>query len=423
MNIQEMIKDSVDELAHRLPPRPDLADHALRQARRHTRAVRLAVAGGAALAVASATVITSTDLLKSADFNAPVLGSGQSDAGETEVTIALDELPTGELPMVPWFADGALHVGGNDTLFDVDVRYLNGLLRVEDGYFASVTPNAAGDHEAPLYLVPDDGTPTMLADGWVPDVIAGPGNLVAWSAGRWDTKFAGEETTTTLTVADATTGDVLHERQAPLGRDTSVVGFLDENRVLVSAADNSDQGVYVWDLAADTIHPWMDGYDGATALTSSGGIGAFVADGDDGTMTTAVVDTATDEVLWTTTNRLLAHAFSPDGRFAVFFDAPSPDDLREAEAAGDQPSTYPRRELVVVETQSGDEVARFDAEHAERFAWEPDGSLVFEAWQDSSQMALVRCSLDGDCELATEPRATNVHPDAAQPPYHLGDNY
>jgi hypothetical protein len=148
-----------------------------------------------------------------------------------------------------------------------------------------------------------------------------------------------------------------------------------------------------------------------------------VADGDEGTMTTAVVDTATDEVLWTTTNRLSAHAFSPDGRFAVFFDAPSPDDLREAEAAGDPPSTYPRRELVVVETQSGDEVARFDAEHPERFAWEPDGSLVFEAWQDSSQMALVRCSLDGECELATEPRIADVPPDASQPPYHLGDNY
>jgi hypothetical protein len=423
VNIQDMIKDSVDELAHRLPPRPELADDALRQARRHTRVVRLAVAGGATLAVAATAAISGIDFTDPAGLDAPELGSAAGSPQSAAGTISLDELPVGESPAVPWLADGALHIGNSHVPFDVDVRYLNGLLRVEDGYFASVTPNAAGDHEAPLYLVPDDGTPTMLADGWVPDVIAGPGNLVAWSAGRWDAEFAGEETTTTLTVADATTGDVLHERQAPLGRDTSVVGFLDENRILVSAADNSDQGVYVWDLAADTIDRWMDGYDGATALTSSGGIGAFVADGDEGTMTTAVVDTATDEVLWTTTNRLSAHAFSPDGRFAVFFDAPSPDDLREAEAAGDPPSTYPRRELVVVETQSGDEVARFDAEHPERFAWEPDGSLVFEAWQDSSQMALVRCDLDGDCELATEPRATNVHPDAAQPPYHLGDNY
>ncbi|HEX5995178.1 MAG TPA: hypothetical protein VFY84_08575, partial [Jiangellales bacterium] len=200
-------------------------------------------------------------------------------------------------------------------------------------------------------------------------------------------------------------------------------GFLDEKRILVNAADNSDQGVYVWDLAADTIDPWMDGYDGATTLTSSGGIGAFVADGDDGTTTTAFIDTATEEVLWTTTNWLIALAFSPDGRYAAFFEVPWPDYLRDAEAAGDAPSTYPRRELVVVETRSGDEVARLDIEHAARFAWEPDGSLVFEAWQDSSQMALVRCDLDGDCELATEPRATDIHPDAAQPPYHLGDNY
>lgn len=75
MNIQEMIKDSVDELAHRLPPRPDLADHALRQARRHTRVVRLAVAGGATLAVAATAAISGIDFTDPAGLDAPELGS------------------------------------------------------------------------------------------------------------------------------------------------------------------------------------------------------------------------------------------------------------------------------------------------------------------------------------------------------------
>lgn len=423
MNIQEMIKDSVDDLANHLPPRSDLADHALRQARRRTRAVRLSVAGGAALAVAGAMTITSTDLLKSAESNAPVLGSGRSDAGETEVIITLDELPTGELPMVPWFADGALHVGGSDASFDVDVRFLNSLLRVENGYLATVTPNDApvGAHEIPLYLVPDDGAPTMLADGWVPGGVrtSSDGSLIAWAAGDWDAEFADEDSTTTLTVADATTGDVLHERLAPLGPDTSVVGFLDENRILITAANNSNAGVYVWDVAADTVDPWMDGYNAATALTPAGDIGAFVQDA--GEHDTAVVDTESGQVLWTA-DYLSARTFSPDGEYAAFvqgwFEAVDEEAGQQGSASAD-----PRVDLVVVEARTGEEVLRIEVESTQRFAWEPDGNLVLEAWQDSSQMALVRCSLDGECELATEPRIADVPPDASQPPYHLGDNY
>jgi hypothetical protein len=80
-------------------------------------------------------------------------------------------------------------------------------------------------------------------------------------------------------------------------------------------------------------------------------------------------------------------------------------------------------DLVVVEARTGEEVLRIDVESTQRFAWEPNGDLVFEAWQDSSRMALVRCSLDGDCELATEPRTADAPPDAPKPPYHLGENY
>jgi hypothetical protein len=371
--------------------------------------------------VAGATVITNTDVLQPAESNLPVLGPGPNNPGETEVTIALDELPTGELPMVPWFADGALHVGASNASFDVDARFLNSLLRVGDGYLATVTPNDSpvGAHENPLYLVPDDGAPTMLAGGWVTGVTAGPGNLVAWAAGDWDAEFAGEASTTTLTVADATTGDVLHERLAPLGPDTSVVGFLDENRILVTAANNRREGVYVWNVDADTLDGWMPGYNAAIALTPSGDIGAFGQDaGENGTV---VVDTDSGQVLWTT-DYLSARTFSPDGQYAAFlqgwFEA-----IDEEAAQQGSASEAGTANLVVVEARTGEEVLRIDAESTQRFAWEPDGSLVFEAWQDSSQMALVRCSLDGDCELATEPRAADVPPDASQPPYHLGDNY
>lgn len=432
MKINEMVKDGVDELARGLPPRPDLADHALRQARRRTRAVRLAVAGGATLAVAGATAISGIDFTEPAGSDAPELGPAQSGPQTNAASISLDELPTGEAPAVPWFAEGALHVGDNQVPFDVDVRFLGSLRRVEGGYLAAVTPGAApvGSHEHPLYFVADDGSTTVLADGWVPGGArtSADGSLIAWAAGDWNAEFTGRETNTTLVVADATTGDVLHERPASLGPDTEVIGFLDENRILVTAANNSYEGVYVWDVAADTVDPWMDGYDGAMALTSSGDIGAFVASGDDGTYT--VVDTAAEEVLWTT-GRLAANAFSPDGQYAAIVQAPdgaaTAGELREMEmredAAASSTSTDGRMNLVIVEARTGEEVLTLDVEFPERFAWEPDGDLVFEAWQDSRQMALVRCSLDGECELATEPRTADVPPDASQPPYHLGDNY
>ncbi|HEX6337783.1 MAG TPA: hypothetical protein VFZ85_12565 [Jiangellaceae bacterium] len=430
MKINEIVKDGVDELARGLPPRPDLADHALRQARRRTRAVRLAVASGATLAVAGVTAISGIDFTEPAGSGAPELGPASDNPPTDAVSISLNDLSAGESPAVPWFADGALHVGDSQVPLDVDVHALGRLQRVAGGFLATVTPPEAADgsHEHPLYFVSDGGESTALADAWVPGGArtSADGSLIAWAAGDWDAEFAGRGTNTTLVVADAATGDVLHERPASLGPDTSVVGFLDDNRILVTAANNSDEGVYVWDLAADRVDPWMDRYDGATALTSSGDIGAFVSS-DDGTLTTAVVDIATEKVLWRTTNRLRANAFSPDGQYAAFLVTPSADELREqemlVEAGGDLPTTDGRLDLVVVDAQTGEEVVRFEAEHPERLAWEPNGALVFEAWQDSSQMALVRCSLDGDCELATEPRSADALPDASQPPYHLGDNY
>jgi hypothetical protein len=418
-----MIKDSVDDLAHRLPPRPELADDALRQARRHTRAVRLAVASGATLAVAGAAAISGVDFTEPAGSGAPELGPAADSPRTAAVAISLDELPVGASPAVPWLADGALHMGDSQVPFDVDVRFLGSLQRVEGGYLAAVTPDAepVGSHEHPLYFVADDGTATVLADGWVPGGArtSSDGSLIAWAAGDWDAEFADEDSTTTLTVADATTGDVLHERLAPLGPDTSVVGFLDENRILITAANNSYGGVYVWDVAADTVDPWMDGYNAAIALTPSGDIGAFVQDA--GEYDTAVVDIESGQALWTA-DYLSARTFSRDGKYAAFvqgwFEAVDEEAGQQGSASADR-----RVDLVVVEARTGEEVLKIDVESTQRFAWEPDGSLVFEAWQDSSQMALVRCDLDGDCELATEPRATNVHPDAAQPPYHLGDNY
>jgi hypothetical protein len=48
--------------------------------------------------------------------------------------------------------------------------------------------------------------------------------------------------------------------------------------------------------------------------------------------------------------------------------------------------------------------AQFDTPHA----WEPDGDLIFEAWDGSDQMALVRCTPGKECELATKPRESDV---------------
>jgi hypothetical protein len=142
---------------------------------------------------------------------------------------------------------------------------------------------------------------------------------------------------------------------------------------------------------------------------------------DAGEHDTAVVDTESGQVLWTA-DYLSARTFSPDGEYAAFvqgwFEAVDEEAGQQGSASAD-----PRVDLVVVEARTGEEVLRIEVESTQRFAWEPDGNLVLEAWQDSSQMALVRCSLDGECELATEPRIADVPPDASQPPYHLGDNY
>lgn len=466
MNIEDLIKDSVDEMVRDVPARTNLADDALRRARRGQHVTRLTVASGATLALVGGAVAVTDPLglwaQPSSSKLGPQSGQGQEDPGEDASptgsgVIDIEELSLGAAPDVPWYADGAVHLGDTAVPFDVEFAELRDLEPVTGGAVALTVPDNDGAHKGfGLYLIKEDGEVWDLAESFFGDAaVSGDGTLVAWSDEAWGPGPGDGPSSVTLRVAETATGEVVAtKQQTGSGGDfAGVAAFLDNDRVVLDSTDNSPDGVYLWDLTADTVTPWLD-YGFTRTFAPSSDVGAFVKrNGADGA-NTYVVDTATEQVLWSTEDSVAS--FSPDGRYAALtasqgpsrmidgFEAMllrgyDPGDVIEVngedvtitremlDAAAEWQEWHDnwdgRSDLVIVDARTGQEVVRFDVTYPQRIAWEPDGTLVFEAWRDVERMALVRCTVDGECELATEPREAKEHPGAFRPPYNLGENH
>lgn len=419
MTLEDQVRDALDDLVTRVPPRAGLADTVLRQARRRRTAVRLVTAGGTAAAVAAGTVFVVAGPLGT---DGPDLGSvgpaaggpaedqGQ-DAPPASVTVDLDDLPAGPAPSVPWSADGVLRSGDVEVPIEGDFTGFRSLTEVAGGFVVLFVESGVDNTDGnQLALISHDGQRTVLDDGAIYDVaVSGEGTLIAWAVHDWTTHGPGDGPgRTLLRVADARTGEVVHEREQT-GADGSVgvaKGFLPDGRVVLDKATNAPGGIFLWDPAAGTVTPWTD-YGFTTAVAPGGELAVLTPPNEVADPAPGVVDTVTGEPLWTIPPDHFAgpQAFSPDGRHLAVVAAPGlpgAEEFEDAERAGEETGELDvPRSIVVLDARSGEPVLTLEDTGPANLTWESDGSLVFDVWDEAtSTRSLVRCSLDGHCELA-----------------------
>lgn len=425
MTLEDQVRDALDDLAQRVPPRAGLADAVLREARRRRVKVRLVTAGGTIAAVAAGAAFVVADALGAANPDLGTVGPaagqpadppddapGQEVTGPITVPLDTDRLAEGAAPAVPWYADGVLHHGDVAVPLEGDFAGFRALTEVAGGFVVLLVESGIDNTDGnQLALVTSDGRRTVLDDGAIYDVaVSGDGTMIAWGVHDWSTHGPGDGPgRTLLRVADARTGDIVHEREQT-GAEGSVgvaKGFLPDGRVVLDNATNSPSGVLLWDPAAGTVTPWTD-YGFTTAVAPGGELAVLTPPNEAADRTPGVVDTVTGETIWAMPpdHFASAQAFSPDGRHLAVVAAPGlpgAEEFEDAERFGEgvEDQLDVPRSVVVLDARSGEPVLTVDGTEPANITWERDGSLVVEVWDEAGAThSLVRCSLDGRCELA-----------------------
>ncbi|SDU67487.1 TolB-like translocation protein [Jiangella alkaliphila] len=390
MNVEEQLRAAVNDAVREVPP--GFADGAMRRGRRSRRTARVAVGGGAAAAVMAAAAL----VVGVVGTDGPTTGIDPAGGG----VVDLGELGIGPAPEVPWYEGGALHFGDSTTPYEYLGRPENPatIQRISGGYV--VTQSEPDLTHATVTLVRDDGEQVVLATGLVePPVVSADGERLAWAVQNEEVIRDTQQTfTTTVSVADAG-GELLAELPASASPYASPAGFLADGRLALNAEVDGERGVHAWEVGDDAITQLPVGAD-LLAMSPAVGLGVY----NDGDGAYVAADLATGEDLWLYEDGKNP-SFSPDGRYIAGSDRPN---------APDSPV-----ELVLRDARTGDEVLRVAFEWIAHRRWESPTSIVLSVVQ-GTEAALVRCTVDGDCELATELRPADADPDTPDSPYLLG---
>lgn len=296
------------------------------------------------------------------------------------VSVRLDKLNLGKPPRVPWYQDGMIHDGDHETALGQRLRQGSffWFTPVRDGYV--ITTN-----ERYSTLIGTDGTVRLRVPQPWPHAISADGSRLAWG------ELNGANSTR-LVMADTTTGRVLHHLDLPTRVD--VVGFVDTDRVLVDTGDRRDRFV-VWNPDTGRTTP-------VTRFNSDRTV--YAQGTTDGRRVLVLDEPEPDVAAGTKLPRLCTTGFDAGRGFAPVWkrcdvyamraSRVSPVSLAIPWKGGNDRlvvnARTGRTELVVRNSTLGDPVA------------EPRGDLLFVAFEGKRQ-AIVRCSLDGRCELATRP--------------------
>lgn len=397
MNVEQLLRTAVDDAVREVPP--GFADVAVRRAARARRRARVTAGGGAALVVAAAAVGIAV-------VGAGGPSTGADPAGSGEGT-GLGTLGTGPTPEVAWYADGMLRFGDQTTpagaAWEEEADRPN-IQRVSGGYVLETWDAGDVDGQSTLTLVRDDGERIVLAAGdATPPVVSADGERIAW--GLVDHSWVAEKDalarahTSTVVLADAAGEQVAELPDAP-SPGIRPYGFLPDGRLLLEASATTSWGLYSWTPGGE-VTPLREDV-GIVAASPTGEL-AVLTDADGPGL---VADLATDAGGW----RLPAGefgelAFSPDGQYLAALDRPVGTEAPDA--------------LVIRDAHDGDELARVPFRSIQELRWESPTTVVIEAYDDTGA-ALVRCSVGGDCERATEVHPADPGPDAFDRPYVLG---
>jgi hypothetical protein len=395
-DIHEELKVALHKHAGALPPRPDMARAAIRQAHgiRRRRRIGGAVAAAALVAVAVPIGLEAGDSLSRRGQEVQPVDATPSPPDRSavvsaaQVSVDLEELTAGAAPAIPYVAQRQLIT--DDSTVDLGVSP-DLLTRVA---FAGGQPHLSVRDERGMLTLRSDDKELPISDG-------------PWSSP--DHRYLAYLGDGSLTVVDTDDGS---EATLPTGPTDylSLVSFVGDEVYLVHA---NDDALLRWRVGARTAVA-MNGVMRATAVSADGELIADMREIDDlsASSCTRVMSAADGDVLWETCKHRI-EGFSPDGGY-VWGSAAYGD------GAGD---TY----AAVLDARTGDPIMRIDGpDDADRQLsivsgrFESDTTLLLSTEQ-AGEAALVRCDLTaGTCKRATD-LADVRRPYEGRPPYRLLD--
>jgi hypothetical protein len=388
MNLEELLRTAVDDGVRSVPP--GFADGAIRRARRQRRTTRIAVAGGVAafaLAAAAVAVVDPTE----PRTDAPPAESPTPDLVD-DVT-RFDTIRVGAATDAPWYADGELHSGDVTVPFDVPFEQLS-LDRVVRGFVALVTPPGDGDEDV-LYLVPHEGEPIVVDQGALSEVVVSPrGTEFAYTAEVPGTD--GLPPGAAMRVVDADTGDRLHEN-ASFHRTARPLRYASGDEIVAEYLVGAVLLYTDWRPGTEPEPRPYTNAEGVEGSELSPAQDLLVADNGRGHSVFRVSDQTVDQTspfLWDLEPSQGHPRFSPDGRYLVSVGVVPTDETTS---------------VTVRNANTGIIVDRFVTARPGPAVWESGTTVVFVGRSaDGGEQAVVRCTVDVGCELATEPQSAGI---------------
>ncbi len=316
--------------------------------------------------------------------NAPNPNPGPSDPEPVRKrtwTFDFDELERGAAPKVPYVDGRTVHEDGDTRRIGPNDRLL-AVVGAGDVVWAAESQGGAHD----LALIRPNGDRVTLAErSSAPTAeisfagVSADGKRMAWSTSVSGTNPG--EGSATVTYANAETGKVLSqgETHGPL----EAVGIVGTRVVMTSYGE----GTMLWNGDTDEWRAW----DGMHIVWRTHPESGLVSLGRPSGMFPcgAVVRSAQPgDNLWRDCTYRI-DTFSPDGEFGTSI---------HVQTDGLGPNL-----VRLVEARTNDLLVTLDSQLMTNFVWESDRTVLMSAHVDG-EWAIVRCSVDRTCELATEPQ-------------------
>ncbi|GAB3414820.1 WD40 repeat domain-containing protein [Flindersiella endophytica] len=366
-DLQDKFTESLRRHAEPVSAGPGLAQSAHRRALRLR--MRRRIAAGAACLIALAVAIPLGYNLLGGPVRTDI-----APAGTNEVRIDVGTLSRGPDPRIPWFQDGAIHDGDRTVPIQGRPGATYSFVPTAGGYLLLDEDNQAfrwvGKDGAVIRSMPNEaieGLPVVSADG----------RTLAW------TQIVGNGEGSTLVTADAVTGTLLHRKPVP-GHVAVAVGFIGD--AVVSSEEAPDGGTTRWWEPKTGVFVTVDH---VAAAYGTNGRNVLVADsaGSPVEPCLGVFDPTKDSSkLWDKCSLQLAlYASSADGKLLAFM------------SNDESPKIY------VFDARTGKLRLTVDGvESVHNMTFEPGGSLLVHG-AEGTERFLVRCTLSGTCEAASDP--------------------
>ncbi|WP_233506834.1 hypothetical protein [Jiangella anatolica] len=352
---------------------PGLAGRARRQARTLRR--RRAVAAGAATALALVVAVPAVLSLRDGPQTAPPVRPAPTSSTTTELVV--DGMRVGAPPSIGYLAGDTFHrTDGSTVELPAGLR---DVLEVPGGFYGT-SLTATGPE---IQNFDESGRYQSTLDGAGP-VLSPDGALMAYYDANSGVVWAGPP--------DGGTGPLSHA--VPPGQRVDPVGFLDDHRLVSNVETDAEPwaGVHIDgfgvgpDDGAWETPPWDVLRVGA--VSTGAGLVAGMTESSDTGSCWAVFEDGAAEPLWRTCDYSFTR-FSLDGRH-LLGTAPSPDDEGNPFA-------------VIVNARTGAVVHTYTGRFVHDAAFEDNEHVLISVVLDGGgerEAALLRCDLDGACELA-----------------------